>query len=281
VKQQNIIETLKDLQAFLGDTPLKIAVCIKAVPDTETKIQIAQDKKNIDFTGVRFIVSPYDEFAIEEALKLKEKHGGETTVISVGEGEATDILRDALARGIDSAVHVNDPDFASLDPLSTAKVLAAVIKDNGYDLVLCGQQGVGGDNNQVPAMLAELLDWPQVMLTVKAEIENSSFKVEREIEGAHETVEGSLPCVFSTQKGLNEPRYPSIKGVMAARKKEIVIKDANALGLKGQVSGQLAKLKVKEIALPPSRPQGRVLEGDVDSQVKKLVELLRTEAQVI
>ncbi|HZT35278.1 MAG TPA: electron transfer flavoprotein subunit beta/FixA family protein, partial [Nitrososphaera sp.] len=161
---------------------MKIAVCVKCVPDTETKIAVAQDKKNIDLNGVRFVTSPYDEFAIEEAIKLKEKNGGETTVFTVGGGkEAVDVLRDSLARGIDSAVHLEDPDFQWLDPLSTAKVLAAAIKDGAYDVVLCGQQGVGGDNSQVPSALAALLDMPQATLIMKLEIEGNKFKAEREI----------------------------------------------------------------------------------------------------
>ena len=135
---------------------MKIAVCIKAVPDTESKITVAADKTNIETAGLRFVTSPYDEFAIEEALLQKQKHGGETVVFSMGGAECTDVLRDALARGIDNAVHLQDPAFSNLDPLSTAKVLAAALKDGGFDLVLLGQQGVGGDHSQVPAMLAEL-----------------------------------------------------------------------------------------------------------------------------
>ncbi|MBY0359983.1 MAG: electron transfer flavoprotein subunit beta/FixA family protein [Candidatus Obscuribacterales bacterium] len=260
---------------------MKIAVCVKAVPDTESKIVVAADKSNIDFTGLRFITSPYDEFAIEEALRIKEKLGGETVVLSVGGAETTDVLRDSLARGIDSAVHLQDPAFTNLDSLSIAKVLAAAIKDGGYDMVFLGQQGVGGDNSQVPGMLAELLDLPQCTMTVKLEVEGTNFKAEREIEGAHELVEGTLPAVFSAQKGLNEPRYPSIKGVMAARRKEITVKNAEALGLAGKVGNGVAPLKLAEMAAPPDRPQGRLIEGDPDSQVKTLVNLLKTEAQVI
>lgn len=260
---------------------MKIAVCIKAVPDTETKIAVAADKQNIDTNGVRYIMSPYDEFAVEEALRIKEKVTGETTVISMGGDEVTDVVRDALARGIDNGVHVKDADFQALDSLSTAKVLAAAIKDGGFDLVLCGQQGVGGDNSQVPSMLAEMLDMAQATIVVKLEIDGDKFKAEREIEGAHEFVEGTLPAVISAQKGLNEPRYPSIKGVMAARRKEIAVKDAQALGLKGTVGTQALKVRIKEMMLPPERPAGRKLEGDPDTQVKQLVELLHSEAHVI
>lgn len=260
---------------------MKIAVCIKAVPDTEAKIVVASDKKSIDTAGIRFVCSPYDEFAIEEALLQKQKHGGETMVFSMGGAECTDVLRDALARGIDNATHLNDPAFANLDPLSTAKVLAAAIKDGGYELILLGQQGVGGDNGQVPAMLAELLDVPQANIVTKLEIDGGKFKAVREIEGAREVVEGSLPAVVSAQKGLNEPRYPGIKGVMAARRKEIAVKNAEALGLAGKIGTSNAAIELAEMAEPPARPQGRLIDGDIDTQVKTLVQLLKTEAQVI
>lgn len=260
---------------------MKIAVCVKSVPDTETKVRIAADGQHIDLADVRFIASPYDEFAIEEALRLKEKHGGEVTAFCMGGNEATDVLRDTLARGVDNAVHLSDPEFEDLDPLSTAKVLAAATKDGGFDVVFCGQQGVGGDHSQVPPMLAELLDLPQVTVILKLEIEGDKFKAEREIEGAHEFVEGVLPALFSAQKGLNEPRYPSIKGVMAARRKEIAVKDLPALGLVGKVGKSLRKVKVSELMLPPPRPQGRMIEGDADTQAKTLANLLRTEAKVI
>lgn len=260
---------------------MKVAVCVKSVPDTEAKIKIAADHLNIELADVRFITSPYDEFAIEEALKLKEKHGGETWVYSMGGNEATDVLRDTLARGIDNAVQLSDPEFQDLDPLSTGKVLAAALKEGNYDVVLCGQQGVGGDNSQVPAILAELLDLPQVTMVVKLEINGDSFKAEREIEGAHEIVEGTLPVVISAQKGLNEPRYPSIKGVMAARRKEIAVKGRAELGLVDIVGSSQRKMKVIELTQPPTRSQGKMIEGDPDEQAKTLVNLLRTEAKVI
>src|ERR1700677_1644900 len=134
---------------------MKIAVCIKAVPDTETKITIASDKQHIETAGVKYITSPYDEFAVEEALKIKEKHGGEVIGFSLGGAEVNDILKNCLARGLDTAIHLKDDLFIDLDPLSTAICLAAAIRDQNFDVILCGQQGVGGDNNQVPSILAE------------------------------------------------------------------------------------------------------------------------------
>ena len=260
---------------------MKIAVCIKVVPDTETRIVLAADKQNIDTGGVRFVTSPYDEYAIEEALLQKQKQGGQTMVFSLGGAECTEPLRDALARGIDDATHLQDASFANLDPLSIAKVLSAAIKDGGYDLILLGQQGVGADNGQVPAMLAELLDLPQVTVVTRLEIEGDRFKANRESEGAHETVEGSLPVVVSAQKGLNEPRYPGIRGVMAARKKQIAVRNAQELGVDGKISWEQAAIKLVEMVLPPERPQGRLIEGDTDTQVRTLIQLLKTEAQVI
>lgn len=259
---------------------MKIAVCVKAVPDTESKISVASDKLNIDLTGIRFIVSPYDEFAVEEALKLKEKNGGEVVAFTMGGDEAAEALRDeVISRGVDSVVHLKDEKFLKLDSLGTAKVLAAAIKDGGFDIILCGQTGVGTDNSQVPAMLAELLDLPQATLVVKLEVEGGNFKAEREIEGAHELVEGSLPAVISAQKGLNTLRNKGLKGVMAAKKAVIPVKDAAALGLNGTFA--VKKVSVKELMMPPERPSGKKIEGDPDTQVKTLVQLLRSEARVI
>ncbi len=260
---------------------MKIAVCIKAVPDTETKIAIASDKKHIESAGVKYITSPYDEFAVEEALKIKEQHGGEIIGFSLGGAEVNDVLKNCLARGLDTAVHLVDDLFLDLDPLSTAICIAAAIRDQGFDVILCGQQGVGGDNNQVPAILAELLNLPQVNLIVKLEIEGDKFRAEREIEGAREVVAGSLPAVFSAQKDLNTPRYPSIKEIMAAKRKEIAIKNAQDLGIANDIAVTKNQIVLEELSLPPARPTGRKLEGTADEQVKQLVQALRNEAKVI
>jgi electron transfer flavoprotein beta subunit len=259
---------------------LKIAVCVKAVPDTEAKINVAADKLNIDMAGVRFIVSPYDENAVEEALKLKEKNGGEIVAFTMGGDEAVEPVRDeVISRGVDSVIHLKDSEFLGLDALGTAKVLAAALKDGGFDLVLCGQQGVGTDNCQVPAMLAELLDWPQATVVVKFEVDGTNFKAEREIEGAHEIIQGSLPVVVSAQKGLNTLRNKGLKGVMAAKKAVIPVKSCADLGLQGKFA--VRGIRVKEMMMPPARPSGKKIEGDADTQAKTLVQLLRSEARVI
>ena len=258
---------------------MKIAVCVKQVPDTETRVRIAPDGKRIVESDVNWIVSPYDEFAIEEALKIKEAKGGEVVLVSVGPDRVQSALRNGLAMGADSAVHLKDAAFEGLDPLGTARVLAAAIKGLGADLVLAGQQGVGGDHSQVPGLLAELLDLPQVTMAVKIELGDGQARVEREIEGAHEVWETSLPAVISAQKGLNEPRYASLKGIMAAKKKPIDVKDAAALGL--DAAALAPRTTVAALELPPARQAVRMIEGDADTQVKELLRLLHEEAKVI
>jgi len=258
---------------------MKIAVCIKQVPDTEARIRIAPDGKSIVESDVNWIVSPYDEFAIEEALRIKEAKGGEVILVSVGPDRVPAALRSGLAMGADSALHLKDPLFDETDTLGTAWVLATALKPMAPDLILMGQQGVGGDNAQVPGLVAEILDLPQVTTVVKVEIQDAKATVEREIEGAHETWDVTLPAVLSAQKGLNEPRYASLKGIMAAKKKLIETKGAADLGLTAE---QLApKTKVVALELPPTRSAVRMIEGDPDTQVKELLRLLHEEAKVI
>ena len=182
--------------------------------------------------------------------------------------------------GADSAVHVKDVALDATDALGTARALAAAVKRLApFDLVLCGQQGVGGDNSQVPGMLAELLDLPQVTVAVKIEIGDGKATIEREIEGGRETWETPLPAVVSAQKGLNEPRYASLKGIMAAKKKTIQVVDLSGLGL--DAASVAPKVKVTAMELPAARPAVRMIEGDPAAQAKELVRLLHEEAQVI
>jgi electron transfer flavoprotein beta subunit len=258
---------------------MKIAVCLKQVPDTETRIRIGPDGKGIVESDVNWIVSPYDEFAIEEALRIKEAKGGEVVLVSLGPDRAQSALRNGLAMGADSALHLKDPLFDQTDTLGTAWALATALKPMAPDLVLMGQQGVGGDNAQVPGLVAEILDLPQVTMAVKIEVQDGKATIEREIEGAHETWDVTLPAVVSAQKGLNEPRYASLKGIMAAKKKLISTKGAADLGLTAE---QLApKTRVVALELPPSRSAVKMIEGDADTQVKELLRLLHEEAKVI
>jgi electron transfer flavoprotein beta subunit len=256
---------------------VKIVVCVKQVPDTETRIRVAGAK--VAENDVNWVVSPYDEFALEEALKIKEAKGGEVVLLSLGPERVVSALRNGLAMGADSAVHLKDPKFDEADTLGIAQALAAAVKAMAPELVLAGQQGVGGDNSQVPGLLAELLDWPQVTVAVKVEIQDGKAVVEREIEGAHETWETTLPAVISAQKGLNEPRYASLKGIMAAKKKMIETKDAAALGLSAETLAP--KTRVTAMEMPPSRGAVKMIEGDAETQSKELLRLLHEEAKVI
>jgi electron transfer flavoprotein beta subunit len=258
---------------------MKIVVCIKQVPDTETRIRIAPDGRSIVELDINWIVSPYDEFAIEEALRIKEAKGGEVILVSVGPDRVQSALRNGLAMGADSGVHVKDAALDGTDTFGTARALAAVLKPLAPDLVLMGQQGVGGDNSQVPGLTAEILDLPSVTMAVKVEVKDGSVAVEREIEGAHETWESSLPAVVSAQKGLNEPRYASLKGIMAAKKKVIETKDLSALGLApGDVA---ARTSIVALELPPPRAAVKMIEGDADTQVRELIRVLHEDAKVI
>ena len=201
-------------------------------------------------------------------------------LVTLGPDRAQTALRNGLAMGADSAVHLKDPLFDATDTLGTARALAAAIKTLApFDLVLTGQQGVGGDNSQIPGLLAELLDLPQVTVAVKIEMQDGKAVIEREVEGAHETWETSLPAVVSAQKGLNEPRYASLKGIMAAKKKPIDVKDAAALGL--DAAALAPKVKVTALSLPPDRPPITMIQGDPATQAKELLRLLHEEAKVI
>ena len=258
---------------------MKILVAAKRVPDPNATIKVRPDGTGIVTDNVKYVVNPFCEIAIEEALRIKEKKGGEVVLVALGPDRVQSALRSGLAMGADSALHLKDPLFESVDTLGTAWALAAAIRPLAADLVLTGQQGVGGDNSQIPGLLAEILDVPQVTMAVKVEIGEGKATVEREIEGAHEVWETSLPAVISAQKGLNEPRYASLKGIMAAKKKTIETKDAASLGLKPE---DLApKTRVVGLELPASRPGVKMIPGDADAQVKELLRLLHEEAKVL
>ena len=249
---------------------MKILVALKQVPDTETKIKVGPDGRSLDPADVKWITSPYDEYGLEEALRLKEAKGAEVTAVSVGEEKAKDVLRNALALGADGAVLLKSTETG--DPLAVAKTLAAYAEGKGFELFLFGNKGFGSDNGAVGAMFAELLGLAQANLVTKLELNEGTFRAEREGDGGTEVVEGSLPVVITAQRGLNEPRYASLKGIMAAKKKTIEEMDGAA------VSPTMA---VSALALPPARPEGRKLDGDAAAQASALLGLLRDEAKVL
>lgn len=248
---------------------MKIAVCVSHVPDTATKIKIGGDNKSIDPTDVTYIINPYDEIAIEEALKTKEKVGGEVVAISLG-GEANkDSIKKALAMGVDSGVLLKDDSFR--DSFSLAQALADEIKAQGAELVFFGKQAVDYDNSITGQLTAEILGYNCLSVVVDFNLEENKITAEREIEGGKEVVETTLPAIITAQKGLNEPRYASLKGIMAAKRKTIEEKDAAASD---------NKIEVVEMKKPQGKQAGKIVGSDA-SAVPELVRLLKEEAKVI
>jgi len=258
---------------------LNSVVCITQVPDTEARIRIGADGRHIDEAGLKFIVSPYDEFALEEAIRLKEAKGGEVTVVSFGPDRVAQALRECLARGATKALHLKGD--AEADSLGIAKVLAAAIKQLPFDLIFLGKQGVGTDNSLVGPMLAELLDLPQANVVTHFELKDGKAIAHREIEGAEEVLETSLPAVITAQKGLNEPRYASLKGIMAAKKIPIETKSIADLGLSDdQIFGK--RVRVVALELPAEKKAGRKIEGkDPAAAAKEILRYVRDEAKAI
>lgn len=253
-------------------------VCISQVPDTEARIKIAADGKNIEESGVKFIVSPYDEFALEEAIKLKDAAGGDVTVLTFGPDRAAQALRECLARGATKAMHVKG-DTTGVDALGIARVLAAAIRDQQPDLVFLGKMGVGTDNALVGPMVAELLDLPHVNVVTHLEIGDGKLIAHREVEGAEEIIESSLPAVITAQKGLNEPRYASLKGIMAAKKVPIDTKSVSDLGLEeSEIRGK--RVVITAMELPPEKAGGRKIDGsDAAAAAKQILDFIQNEAK--
>ena len=250
---------------------MKIAVCIKRTPDTETRVRIAADGVSLDETGVKFILNPYDEFAVEEALQRRDKAGGgEVVAIALGPDAAQETIRGALAMGADRGILLK-ADKVPADALAVAKALATELRNGGYDVILFGKMAVDDYNHAAGPMVAELLGLPCVTAISKLELEGGKGVAEREIEGGVEVVEFALPAVLTAEKGLNTPRYPALKGIMAAKKKPIETRPA-ALGA--------ARVVVSALALPPERKAGRIV-GEGPDAVPELVRLLRTEAKVL
>jgi electron transfer flavoprotein beta subunit len=249
---------------------VRTIVCVKRVPDSETRVRIAADGTSIDPSGVKYVLNPYDEFALEEALKLKEASGeGSVTAIALGPEDSRETLRSALAMGADEGVLLEAQ--GPMDGLSVARALAEEIRGREYDLILCGKQAIDDENMQVPAMLAELLGLPCATVVVGLEVEDGVARARREIEGGHEIVEFDLPGVVAAQKGLNEPRYPSLKGIMAAKRKPLEEK---------KVSPGDPGLEMLELTPPPPRPEPQIV-GEGPEAVPELVRRLREEAKVL
>jgi len=262
---------------------LDLLVFVKQVPDTETRIQIKDGQ--VDLSSVKWVVNPYDEFALEEALRIKERvAAGKVTVVSLGPDRVKDTIKYGLSLGADEGVHVKGDGVALWDPSCVASVLAAAAKKTGFDLILTGKQGVDHDWSQAGVMLAERLDLPHVSVVVELKLDPGAKKgvAKREVEGGVETVEFELPAVITAQKGLNEPRYASLKGIMAVKKKVIPEWTLADLGVDpASVGPDAAGVRFLEFSLPPTRSAGRILEGEPADTARELVRLLHEEAKVI
>ena len=253
------------------EVTVKIAVCVKRVPDTEARIKVGADGVSIEESGVKFVLNPFDEYAVEEALKLKEQAGGgEIVVVSLGTDSNQETMRTALAMGADRGILLKT-DVKAADSLAVAKTLAAELKEGGYDLILFGKLAVDDGCHAVGAMVAELMELPCVSSISSLEIADGNGTAHREIEGGVEVVEFSLPAVLTTEKGLNEPRYPALRGIMMAKKKPLEAKDVQV-----EVSGA----QVTAMAYPPERKAGRIV-GEGPDAVPALIDALKNEAKVL
>jgi electron transfer flavoprotein beta subunit len=266
---------------------LKIVVLVKNVPDTEAKIKPTPDRTKIDTQGIKWVMNTFDEYAVEAALQLREKFKDDTTVtvVSLGPDRVVETLRTALAMGADEAVHVWDPAFEGGDALCNAKILAKVVGSLGFDLIFGGKQGIDYDAAQTCAAVAEHLGIPQVQIVTKFEIgdDRATIVARRRIEGGDEVVEVRLPAVVTCEKGLNEPRYASLPGIMKAKKKEIKkIGLADLGGLTAQDVGAAGSgTAVVGYETLPERPACRMIAGEPAQQAAELVRALHEEAKVV
>ncbi|HEY4575221.1 MAG TPA: electron transfer flavoprotein subunit beta/FixA family protein [Thermoanaerobaculia bacterium] len=264
---------------------MKIAVCIKQVPNTEARLRVSRDGRWVDEEDLPFVINESDEYALEEGLRIAEKTGGEVVVFSLGPERVKEALRKALAVGAARAVHLSDPAFSGGDALATGRALAAALARDSFDLVLTGSQsddvGYGGTGS----VIAGHLGWPHVWLVMGVELEegNASARVTREMEsGVNEVSRVRLPAVLEVQAGINHPRYASLKGIMAAKKKEIATASPADLGLDaGQTGAAGSRLEIVSVSFPEAGKGAQMLEGDAKAAAAKLVEKLQKEARVL
>jgi Electron transfer flavoprotein, beta subunit len=277
IPDDSVIVYLPKLEK-LGGLSMNIIVLIKQTFDTEAKIVLDANGK-IDANGVNLIINPYDEYAIEEGIKLKEKNGGEVTVVTLGGPRAQEAVRTALAMGADKGVVVSDPAIDTSDDLTNAEVIAKAIAQMPYDIILSGRIAIDDGASQTAVRVAEALNIPSVSSILKLEATAEQIVATHEIDGGTETIEVALPAVVTAQKGLNEPRYPSVAGIMKAKKKPLKTLTLADLGL---AAGDLApKMVVTKMSLPDARKAGIKIPGDAAQAAQELVKLLHEEAKVL
>ncbi len=259
---------------------MNIVVCVKQVPDTEAPIRIRGDGRGIEESGLTFVINYYDEHGVEEALRIKERAAGTVTLVTAGPARAAEALRAGLAMGADQAIHIQDPALDGADHLALARVLAAAIRTLPCDLVLCGKLATDDNAAIVGPAVAEFLGLPQATAVTKLDLADGKATVHREVEGAVEVLEVTLPAVVTVERGINEPRYPSLPGIMKAKRTPIAVKTAADLGLDASGAG-VSRVELLGLVPPPKRQAGRVLEGEPAEVVKELVRVLHEEAKVL
>lgn len=260
---------------------MEIIVLLKRVPATESMIGIADDGKSIKTDDLKWVINPYDEFAVEEALKIKQAQGGTVTVLSMGSDKTVESIRTALAMGADKGILINDPAVAHCDSLGIARVLAAAVKALPFDLIIAGMRAVDDDNYIVGPAVAEYLGIPHISMVIREEISGGKIRCNRTVEGGTFVVEASLPALFTTQRGLNEPRYASLPGIMKAKKKPLEVKTLADIGLSADDLGK-PLTNIVGMNLPPERAGGKIIEGEsAETKAASLVKALMEEARVL
>lgn len=250
---------------------VNIVVCVKSVPDSETRIKILSDGVSIDESMIKFDANPHDEYALEAAVQLKEKLGGDVTVISLGDDNATSTIKRCLACGADNTIHLVATNSRMADSLVVAQALADEIKNNSFDIILCGKQDSDTNSHQVGSLVAQILNIPCISMVNEISISDKKVTASRDVEGEKEIVECSLPCVLTAEKGLNKPRYPSLRDIIKTKKKEI---------LRKEIKLNQAGIEILSMEYPPPRSAGKII-GEGPEAVPKLIKLLKEEAKVL
>jgi len=260
---------------------MEIIVLLKQVPATESLIRIDDDGASIKTDDIKWVVNPYDEFAVEEALRIKEAHGGSVTIVSVGPEKASEAIRTAFAMGADKGILITDQKASDFDSLTVSRILASVLKEILFDLIIAGQRSVDKDNFQIGPATAELLNIPHISMVIKQDIADSKIRCHKTVEGGTVILEMPLPALFTTQRGLNEPRYASLPGIMKAKKKPIDVKTIADTGSDGDPIGE-SMVKIIAMRPPRERKGGIMIKGDSDhATAAELVRVLHKEAKVL
>ncbi len=259
---------------------MNIVVCVKQVPDTEAPIRIHPDGHGIVEEGLNFVVNYYDEHGVEEALRIKERSGGTVTLLGAGPARSAEALRAGLAMGADAAIHIQDPVLDHADHIALARVLAAAIATLPHDLVICGKLATDDNASIVGPAIAEFLNLPQATAVTKLELGEGSATAHRELEGAVEIVRVSLPAVITVERGINEARYPSLPGIMKAKRMTIAQRTVADLGLDAAAVGA-SRVELLGLTPPPKRQAGRLLQGEPAKVVRELIKALHEEAKVL